>query len=120
LVRGSFEVCVTVVKGALPLDAVQVRVDNGPWRFANSLEDLAISNWTIFIDISLLKDGNHTVTARALDANMSSAETSVTISVRNPGPSVSSRTDPVCLVFVIIVAGTSTSVVLGALARRRM
>jgi hypothetical protein len=120
LVRGSFEVCVTAVKGALPLDAVQVRVDDGPWRYANGLEEQAISNWTISIDISLLKDGNHTVSARALDANMSSTETSLTIYVRNPGPSVSSRTDPVCLVFVIIVAGTSVSVVLGAIARRRM
>jgi hypothetical protein len=118
LVRGSFDVCVTAIKGALPLDAVQVRVDAGPWRYAAGLEDLAISNWTISIDISLLKDGNHTVTARALDANMSSAETSLTISVRNPGPAASSRTDLVCLVFVIIVAGTTASIVLGAVARR--
>jgi len=115
IVRGDFELSGTAVNGSLPLESVEVRVDGGPWRYAEGLDD-----WTIRIDISLMRDGNHTVYARARDANNQSAEASINISVRNPGPAVESGTDPVCLIFAVVIAGVVASVVLGASARRMM
>jgi hypothetical protein len=115
LARGTVEVRGTAVKGSLPLTAVLVRVDGGAWKHADGLE-----NWTLTVDTTLLEDGEHTIYARASDAIQSSENASVRILVRDPGRPVSSGFDPMCLVMVIITAGMVASVVLAALARRRM
>jgi hypothetical protein len=115
LARGTVEVCGTAVKGSLPLTAVLVRVDGGAWKHADGLE-----NWTLSIDTTLLVDGEHTIFARAEDANLSSENVSVVVLVRNPGPPVSSGFDLMCLVNIIITAGLVAMVVLAARERRRM
>jgi ABC-type antimicrobial peptide transport system permease subunit len=113
IVRGNFDVCGTAVKGPLPLDSVQVRVDDGPWRYA-----IGLDNWTITVDISLLKDGNHTIFARANDMDQSSPVVTINISVLNPGPAVRSGTDLPCMVLSIIIAGLVASLVVAYRARR--
>ena len=115
LVRGSVQVCGTAQKGSEPLTMVQVRLDGGDWKFADGLE-----NWTLTLETTLLEDGEHTVYARASDANQSSENASVKILVRNPDRPVRSGLDLMCVVMVIITAGIAAIVVIASRARTRM
>jgi hypothetical protein len=93
---------------------VQVRLDGGDWKFADGLE-----NWTLTLETILLQDGEHTVYARASDANQSSENASVKILVRNPDRPVSSGFDLMCLVMIIITAGMAAIVVIASRAKTR-
>jgi hypothetical protein len=55
---------------ALPLKAVEVRVDDGPWRKATLDSQNTRYSWQLFTyPIGELAAGNHTIVSRAIDAN---------------------------------------------------
>jgi len=55
---------------ALPLKAVEVRVDDGPWRKATLDSQNTRYSWQLFTyPIGELGAGNHTIVSRAIDAN---------------------------------------------------
>ena len=55
---------------ALPLKAVEVRVDDGPWRKATLDSQNTRYSWQLFTyPVGELGAGNHTIVSRAIDAN---------------------------------------------------
>jgi hypothetical protein len=61
-VRGILIVAGTTTRGTLDITRVQIRVDSGGWLNASGNP-----NWTYQLDTTKLKDGRHTIQARAFD-----------------------------------------------------
>ena len=61
-VSGRVKISGTAIAGNQTLKSIQVWVDDGSWQTATGLE-----NWTFDIDTLKLKNGNHTIKARACD-----------------------------------------------------
>ncbi|MBM4249779.1 MAG: hypothetical protein FJ149_10195 [Euryarchaeota archaeon] len=82
--RASGKLAVTgrIVKGTLEVVKVQVRVDSGDWVDATGITD-----WQYRLDTSKLKDGKHTVQARAYDGMDYSETVNRTVTVSNKGGS---------------------------------
>jgi hypothetical protein len=92
----------------LPLTLIQIRIDGGKWTMAGGLD-----NWTLTIASSTLKNGPHTIEARAFDGSLYSNTTSVAFSVVNPEPGVSLVRNQWCLpaIIVAVVAGLGVLVI---------
>ena len=99
----------TAINGTLPLTIIQVRIDGGDWMTA-----VGLKNWILTINLGKLKNGGHTIEARAFDGSLYSETASVQFSVANPEPSVSSGGNPFCLpaVIIAVVAGLAILLVL--------
>ena len=67
--------------GTLEVAGVQLRVDYGKW-----VDAAGAQNWTWKLDTSKLKNGRHTLQARASDGMGYSDTVDRTITVDNPGP----------------------------------
>jgi PKD repeat protein len=81
VVRGVVEVA-GLARGMVPIDAVEVRVDNGSWARAEAVS----ANWTDWrasIDLSGLV-GLHAISARASSGELVSAESRVDVIVAEP------------------------------------
>ena len=82
-VSGSINITGFAVKGSLPLELVEVRIDGGDWKPATGLED-----WKLVLDTRALTDGQHTIEARAFGGQLYSGDALVTITVNNAAPHV--------------------------------
>jgi hypothetical protein len=74
----------TALRGTQALARIDIRLDGGAWQAASGLE-----NWTFALDTAGLKNGNHTLEARAFDGTRYSDSATVDFLVSNPkaGPS---------------------------------
>lgn len=68
----------TATPGAVPIVSVQVRYDAGQWLDATGKQ-----SWSYLLDTNLLKNGKHTVEARAFDGEVYSNVTAVRFAVDN-------------------------------------
>lgn len=108
-VSGRIQIRGTARNATLPLIIVQIRMDGGKWMTAIGLE-----NWTLSVNVGQIKNGRHTIEARAFDGNLYSETASVVFQVANPEPSVSSGGTPWCLpaIIVAVVAALGVLIVL--------
>lgn len=77
-VRGLVEVQGTVDADDGAVDAVQVRVDDGPWQDADGT-----SNWTFEWDTGDVADGSHEIQVRAVTSGGGNATASTVVQVAN-------------------------------------
>jgi hypothetical protein len=108
-VGGHKQIRGTAINGTLPLTIIQVRIDGGDWMTA-----VGLKNWTLTVNFGQAKNGRHIVEARAFDGSRYSDTASVSFSVINPEPSVSSGGTPWCLpaAIIAIVAGLGVLLIL--------
>jgi len=66
-------------KGLMEIRVVEVRIDGGRWRNATGT-----LNWTFSLDTTSLRNGRHTIFARAFDGEEYSEEANSTFVVDNP------------------------------------
>ena len=78
-VRGKVLVSGTAGKGSLEVLGIQVRLDGGPWANATGTD-----NWRYSLDTVKLKNGGHSLQARAFDGMDYSDPVNRTITVDNP------------------------------------
>ena len=77
--RGKAEVLGNVTKGTFDVVKVQVRIDSGDWMDASGN-----STWQLIIDTAKLKNGKHTLQARAYDGFGYSETVNRAVKVDNP------------------------------------
>jgi hypothetical protein len=112
-VSGLFEVSGRAVRGSRLIEAVEVRVDGGPWRPA-----VGVGNWSFRLDSRGLRNGPHTIEARARDGALSGGEAVIVI-VRNPSTSVTIEQSPWWILALAIVIAVLYILVLN-LTRRKV
>jgi hypothetical protein len=107
---GRFTVSGRCASGSLNITAVQVRFDNGPWKDAQGLE-----SWQLAVDTTKLKDGHHTLQARAFDGMDYSEPVNRTVLVANGGGNAAAFNGvgpALVLAAVIAAAAAGTAVYL--------
>lgn len=77
VVGGSVTVAGTAADNA-SVSKVQVQVDGGGWMAASGT-----TSWSVAWDSTAVRDGSHTLTARATDASGNTSTTSVTVTSEN-------------------------------------
>jgi len=77
-VKGKVIMAGTALKGTLEVVVVQVKVDDGPWMNATGT-----SSWQFSLDTSKMKNGAHSLAARAFDGTDYSDPVARTFSVDN-------------------------------------
>jgi hypothetical protein len=120
-ISGTINIAGSAVKGTLPLERVEVRIDGGEWKPATGLE-----SWKLVLDTRTLTNGQHTIEARAFGGQLYSDNVTVTITVNNisshviPPNSHTNSIDqyPWSILLVIFIA-IGVMVVLHFRSRRR-
>jgi hypothetical protein len=80
VVSGILQVTGTASGHGKAISMVQVRMDDGPWTLAKGT-----GNWTLKLDTTRLKNGNHTIMARSSDGTQFSDICRITVIVGNSG-----------------------------------
>jgi hypothetical protein len=112
-VKGKVIVAGTALKGTLEVVAVQVKVDDGPWTNASGT-----SSWEFSLDASKMKNGAHSLAARAFDGTDYSDPASRTFSVDNKAQNTSKGFIP-GLEGLLVVAVMGLVCAVGHVRRRR-
>jgi hypothetical protein len=107
-VFGKIQIHGTAINGSAQLSIIQVRIDGGEWSNAIGLE-----NWTFLLDTSRMKNGPHTMEARAFAGNLYSETVSREIVINNPNMNVTISEYPWYLSFII--AGIIIGIILSFL-----
>jgi hypothetical protein len=108
-VRGDIFVTGRVVRGSLPTVAVQIRIDGGEWLNATGAEE-----WSLSVKTTLLRNGAHTIEARAFDGNLYSDIASTMIEVNNQTGVENGPVDihlimiPFAVIVILVAAGGIT------------
>jgi hypothetical protein len=109
-VGGSITVRGSAERGLMDITAIEFRIDGGRWRNATGT-----LNWSYVLDTTALKNGRHTLQARAFDREEYSEEVNATFVVNN-GESLTLGGSMAPLTVVIAVA---LACLAGVLAFRR-
>jgi len=109
---GKFTVSGRCVRGSLNTTRVQMRVDDGPWKDAQGLE-----NWQFSLGTTGLENGDHTLQARAFDGLGWSEPANRTVRVANVAGGKDKITVPLVMLAVVLAAVAAVS--LAALHLRR-
>jgi len=82
-VSGKINITGLAVKGASPLERVEVRIDGGNWQSVSGLE-----SWRIILNTPDLANGMHAIEARAYGGTDYSDNARVRITVNNASPNI--------------------------------
>jgi len=94
---------------------VQIMVDNGSWQAAQGT-----GNWQFIWNAGSVKNGHHTIRARAFDGQNYSSEAVVNVTVMNPGEAVFLQNSPwPILAAVLILAVVATGIYVSIKRRRK-
>jgi len=93
---------------------VQIMVDNGSWQAAQGT-----GNWQFVWNTERVKNGPHTIHARAFDGQNYSSEAVVNVTVNNPNEVTLKTGDWPVLAAIIIIAAVSIGIYLSLKRRRK-
>ena len=99
---GKVAVTGRCARGSLNITAVQLRVDNGPWKEAQGLE-----GWQFLLNTAGLKNGNHTLEARASDGYGWSEPVRLSVAVQNPAGRDSQPAPALAAVLVLAIVAAA-------------
>jgi hypothetical protein len=102
-------------KAGRAVTLVQVRLDDGVWEVAAGTE-----SWKYVIDTTNLKNGPHTVQARAYDGAKYSQNASVDFSVKNENPGVIGGNLLWIILIVMVIAAAAGAAGYRALRKRAL
>ncbi len=111
-VSGRLTVTGRCVRGSLNTTRVQLRVDDGPWSEAQGLE-----TWQFSVDTNKLKDGYHTLQARAFDGVGWSEPANRTVRVDNAAGGNGAVTLPLLMAVLVIAAVAAVTLAVFVLRR---
>lgn len=111
-VSGTVKVSGNATRGTFALVRVQIQIDGGQWETASGTE-----NWSYSLDTTRLKNGRHTLSARASDDKLGSDPVSVDFIVTNPEPGLTVGSPAWLGTLIIIIVIVAASVFM--LSRRR-
>jgi hypothetical protein len=98
-VSGRIQIRGTAINGTLPLTTIQIRIDVGNWTTA-----IGLKNWTLTVNSGQMKNGRHTIEARAFDGSLYSETASIELTITNTRPKVTLEASPLYLLLIVILA----------------